>query len=219
MKLPSWPILIGVAAAVVVGVIVSIMLRLGSFKTVEIERKQAGERFVVLSRDHLGAYHKIAAVISEVETWARAHGEACAVTFGEYMDNPESTDEDRLRSRGGCVLTDANKTEELKKLIAGGEPDTKSAEGKAAGAASSAPAAPASTERGLSISTIEIGDAVVATFEGSPSIGPLKVYPRAQELMKEIDLRSSGPVVELYEVVSQTQGRTRYLFPVESSRK
>ncbi len=32
---------------------------------------------------------------------------SCARTFGEYLDNPEAIDQDRLRSRGGCVLSTA----------------------------------------------------------------------------------------------------------------
>lgn len=175
------------------------MFRLGSFKSVVIERKQKNETLVVLLRDHLGAYHKIAGLITEVETWARVHGEPCTITFGQYFDNPDNTDEDRLRSRGGCVLSNGEKTVELKKLI--GE------ESK-----------PGSSS-GLKIETIEIPDALVAEFLGSPSIGPIKVYPKVFEMMKQLDLRSSGAVVELYEVLDEKSGRTQYFFPVESSRQ
>lgn len=197
VKAPSWPVLIGTAVLVAAAAIMALMFRLGVFKPVQIEHSQKTRSFTVLSRDHLGAYHKIAAVISDVEAWARAHGETCAVTFGQYFENPESTDEDRLHSRGGCVLSEPNKISELKALLA--EPTTNALE--------------------MKIDTIEISDALVAVFDGSPSIGPMKVYSRMQEMMKEQDLRSSGPVLELYEVLSPTTGRTRYFFPVESLRK
>lgn len=179
------------------------MVRLGSFKPVAMERKKADLKLTVLSREHLGAYHKIAPVITEVEAWARAHGEKCAVTFGQYFDNPDTTDEDRLRSRGGCILETELETEKLRKLLG----ETENAAGGP------------TTSTTTRIETIEIGDAIVASFDGSPAIAPTKVYPKAHEMMNQLDLRSSGPVLELYEVVTPTEGRTRYYFPVESSRK
>lgn len=190
MRMPSWPVLLGTAVLIVVVGVVSVMYRLGAFKEVRIERKIANGPFLLLSREHLGAYHKIAPLITEVEAWARAHSEPCVVTFGEYQDNPENTDEDRLRSRGGCVISSKEKADELSKIL------------------------PA----GTTISTLEIPDALLAEFEGSPAIGPSKVYPRAEQYMQDLELKSTGPVVELYEVTSARSGRTRYLFPVTSAR-
>lgn len=190
MKLPSWPILVGGSILLLAALAFSIMTRLGSFKTVEVQQRPDGESFLILARDHMGPYHKIADLISDVETWARSKGEPCERTFGEYFDNPETTDEDRLRSRGGCILSNAEKAKALEGEI----------------------------PKGMSISELKIGNALEAIFEGSPAIAPLKVYPRAQEIMKDLGLVSSGPVVEIYEVVSPTAGRTRYLFPVKSAR-
>lgn len=190
-KLTSWPVLISVTVIVIASVALSIMYRLGSFKPVVIERQTKAGPYWLLTRDHLGPYHKIAAVISDVETWARTQGEPCTLTFGEYMDNPDTTDEDRLRSRGGCIISTKEKADELKKNL----------------------------PEGTTVSSIEFGDVLYAVFEGSPAIGPQKVYPKAFEQMGALDLRSSGPVFEIYEILSPTQGRTRYLFPVESTRK
>lgn len=208
MKLPSWPVLIGTSALVIVGGIAALMFRLGSFNSVSIEQKQNVGPFIVLTRDHMGAYHKIAGLITDVETWARAHGEPCAITFGQYFDDPEKTDEDRLRSRGGCVISSSEKAEALRRILVDG----------AAGAKSGASASDSSAA-GLSVDMIEVSDALVAVFDGSPSIGPFKVYPAAFEAMKQRDLRLNGPTLELYEVLSPTSGHTRYVFPVESSRK
>lgn len=191
MKMPSWPILIGTAILITVSVVISIMYRLGSFRGVEIAQTDAAGTYLILSREHMGAYHGIAAVITEVETWARAQGEPCLLTFGEYQDNPETVDEDRLRSRGGCIVSSKEKADELKKDL------------------------PA----GTTLTELKIDKAITASFDGSPSIGPLKVYPRVFEQMKRLDLVSSGPVLELYEVLSPTSGRTRYVFPVKSTRE
>lgn len=192
MKMPSWPILIGTALLLLIGVVISIMSRLGSFKPVVIERVPSTGPMWLLSKDHLGAYHKIAPMISEIETWARANGEPCVLSFGEYTDNPDHTDEDRLRSRGGCVISDKEHATTLKNL---------------------------KLPAGVSVTPYQIGDSLTASFDGSPSIGPVKVYPQVFSQMSSLDLRSSGPIFEIYEVTSTTTGRTRYIFPVISTRQ
>ncbi len=190
MKAPSWPVLIGSTLALAVAAAGSLAYRLGAFKDVQIERRFDGPYFVV-SKDHMGAYHKIAAVITEVETWAKANGEPCSLSFGEYYDNPETVDEDRLRSRGGCITSNDN----VKTIASNG-------------------LLPPS----YSTSTIDHRDALVASFDGSPAIGPWKVYSKVMADMKTLDLELNGPVLEIYEILSATSGRTRYIFPVRSLR-
>ena len=59
---------------------------------------------------------------------------------------------------------------------------------------------------------------IKAVFTGSPGIGPLKVYPRVEEYMKEKNLQNDGPAVEIYEIHSITEKAamtTTYLFPVK----
>lgn len=189
--MPSWPVLIGATVLMIAGVVLSLMYRLGSFKPVTFERKTKNGPYILLAREHLGPYHKIAQMISEIETWARSQGEPCTLTFGEYLDNPDNTDEDRLRSRGGCLISNEAKADELKKNL----PD------------------------GTTISVTTIDDALVAVFDGSPAIGPVKIYPKAFETMQALDLKSDGAIFEIYEVLSPTQGRTTYLFPVKSARE
>lgn len=190
MKAPSWPVLIGSTLALAVTAAGYLAYRLGAFKEVQIERHTDGPYYVV-SKDHMGAYHKIATVITEVETWAKANGEPCLLSFGEYYDNPEAVDEDRLRSRGGCITSNNN----VRTIASNG-------------------LLPA----GYSTSTIEQRDALVAIFDGSPAIGPWKVYSKVMADMKTLDLELNGPVLELYEILSPTSGRTRYVFPVRSFR-
>lgn len=77
---------------------------LGLNKPVEISQGTAGP-FIFLYKDHRGAYHEIGPVIHEVELWALKQNVPCSKTFGQYLDDPEGVDQDRLRSRGGCVLS------------------------------------------------------------------------------------------------------------------
>jgi AraC family transcriptional regulator len=58
---------------------------------------------------------------------------------------------------------------------------------------------------------------VVATFNGAPSIGPYKVYPKALAYLEEHGRKLAGPVMEIYHVVSDTAVETKYLFPIEAN--
>lgn len=184
--------LIGVAVCLIAAVVYSVMSRMGALKPVEISQ-EVSETFHVLAKDHLGAYHKIVPVISEVETWAKENGESCERSFGEYFDDPEKNDEDRLRSRGGCLLSD-NK-DFFEKKWAGKLPP------------------------GISIATIEARPSVKAVFTGAPSLGPVKVYPKVFEYMKLNDLEPAGAVIEIYQYnIDSSQGTTTYVFPSRQSR-
>lgn len=54
-----------------------------------------------------------------------------------------------------------------------------------------------------------------AHFDGSPAIGPYKVYLKAQGLMKEKALVPSGPVFEIYEILPEQKMKTDYYFSVK----
>lgn len=77
---------------------------LGAYKGVEITTESRGPQ-ILLYKNHIGAYHQIGPAIQDVETWAKQQNVPCPATFGEYLDNPAAGDQDRLRSRGGCILT------------------------------------------------------------------------------------------------------------------
>lgn len=51
-----------------------------------------------------------------------------------------------------------------------------------------------------------------AQFEGSPAIGPYKVYMKAEELMSEKGLIPNGPVFEVYEIQNDQKMKTTYYF-------
>lgn len=70
---------------------------------------------------------------------------------------------------------------------------------------------------GLSYKTIPARQWLVANFDGAPSIGPMKVYPKAEHYMLEHGLKLGGPVIEIYTVKGAQEAKTEYLFPVEKS--
>lgn len=98
--------LIALVVLTVAGLIAALLFRLGSFKEATITEDTRGP-YMLVFKNHVGAYHKITPVIEEVEKWAKENGEKCRYSFGEFMDDPDKVDEDRLRSIGGCVVEKA----------------------------------------------------------------------------------------------------------------
>lgn len=55
---------------------------------------------------------------------------------------------------------------------------------------------------------------VKAVFEGSPGIGPYKVYPKVEDYIAQKGYKALPGVLEVYVVHSQKQMTTTYYFPV-----
>jgi len=179
MEEPRVKSLIALTIATILVLAGVLLQRLGAFKPVELKTEEAGP-FKIVYRHHTGAYHKIVPEIEAVEKWANAAGEPCKTSFGEYLDDPDKVDEDRLNSNGGCVV--------------------------GADWAGKLPAE-------LSYREIPRRLYVIADFDGAPSIGPQKVYPKAEKYLAENGLKIDGPIVEMYERTGENQIRTHYYFP------
>ena len=190
MKLPSIPILAAMALGIAVAAALSLAVRLGAFRDAQFEVAQV-EEMMLLNKEHLGAYHKTNLKIVEVEQWAQSQGHSCKLSFGEYFDNPDLVDEDRLKSRGGCVLTDEPARELISDLSTKGQ-----------------------LPEGFRLESLGQRRALVAHFDGSPAIGPWKVYSKAQEFMARERLQQAGAVMEIYEILGPDAMRTRYIFPL-----
>ncbi len=63
--------------------------------------------------------------------------------------------------------------------------------------------------------TIPEKNYVMAVFEGSPGIGPLKVYPRVFKFIEEQKLQREEVVMEVYEIHSAEAMTTTYYFPLK----
>jgi AraC family transcriptional regulator len=153
---------------------------LGFYKPIEILEAERGP-FHFLYQEHAGAYHEIGPTIAAVEKWALANNIYCAMTFGEYLDDPSAVDQDRLRSHGGCVLN----------------------------------ARPEKIPDDMKYEEREALKYVIGRFEGSPSIGPFKVYPKIKKHIEERRLKTSTSSLELYRV-SGKQVTTEILFKIEN---
>ncbi|HEY8271406.1 MAG TPA: GyrI-like domain-containing protein [Pseudobdellovibrionaceae bacterium] len=58
---------------------------------------------------------------------------------------------------------------------------------------------------------------VMAIFNGSPGIGPMKVYPKVESYMHEHHLTMDGAILEIYVIHSEKAMTTTYLFPLADS--
>jgi effector-binding domain-containing protein len=91
----------GLLMAIVLTVIY-LIIHLGLLQPVTIKEEVRGP-FHILFRSHQGAYYQISEIIMKVEAQAKENSLDCDQTFGEFFDNPKEVDEDRLRSRAGCI--------------------------------------------------------------------------------------------------------------------
>lgn len=164
----------------------------GAFKSVPIAVDERGP-YTMLAAAHTGPYHKIVEKIEFVEQWAKKNNFKCRLSFGEYLDNPRISEEGRLRSYGGCLI-DPLVPMELTILN-----EMKS-----------------SLPKEIEVRVFPKTKAVVALFTGAPGIGPMKVYPKAEDFMKDGSLQPSGSVLEIYEVLGNEKNKmtTTYIWPL-----
>lgn len=162
----------------------------GAFKSVSVTVDQRPHYFVIY-KDYIGPYHKIVQTLQDVEVWGKTQGLSCRLTFGEYFDDPRLIEEGRLKARAGCLIDPLKKEEETiyQQLKAKLPADIKADE-------------------------IQPTRAVVAIFEGAPGIGPLKVYPKAEDYIAENKLTRKNSVIEIYEVFDQKSVQTTYVWPI-----
>lgn len=161
-----------------------LFLYLGFSKPVTVEVSQFPP-MTLIYKEHIGGYHKINPTIESVEKAMRDRGVHCSATFGEYLDDPNEVDEDRLKSNAGCVFFESSEFIDNLEL-----------------------------EDDLKKKRIDERKVVLARFQGSPSIGPMKVYPKINEVIHDQRLVRDGPIVEVYEIQGD-QVTTTYLQPVQ----
>jgi effector-binding domain-containing protein len=216
----------------------TLIYRLGGFMNVDVEFKEEGP-FQIAYQTHLGPYHTIVATIEAVEREVKSKGDPCRFSFGEYLDDPKTTAEDRLRSRGGCFVeansslltngmkTSGNVTEKSVTINANGDSAIKNTNLAGDDNSDLSGLANATSEEFLptnarSKNIIPLKIKIIPRrlylklkFSGAPSIAPYKVYPKADQEALSRNLVRESSVIERYEVTSEKMGETTYFFPVK----
>lgn len=95
--------LFAAAFSLAIGFLIYLYVYLGVYKSVQVSEGRR-ETIYLLAKAHRGPYHQILPAIQAVEKWVNEHNLPCSKTFGQYLDDPQIMDEDRLRSFGGCVM-------------------------------------------------------------------------------------------------------------------
>lgn len=170
----------------VLGVFISIgtflFFRLGVYKSVKLEQVENVE-LRLLYKSYQGPYHKILSTIQDIEALAKTKDIPCTKTFGEFLDDPKTKEENNLQANAGCFLElDPVKTEFGENVHYRKDPP---------------------------------GKYLKATFEGSPAIGPFKVYPKALDWFQKEDRTFSVRVIEVYQINEDQSMLTEYYFPLQ----
>lgn len=164
-----------------------VMFKSGSFKSVNVEKASVGP-YIAVYKDRLGAYHESSATLFEVEGLLKENNFLCVQSFGFYLDDPNQTDAERLRSELGCLFDEKFKTP-LEKLIA-------------------------EKNFNLKIKYLDTKNYIVGTFEGSPALVSLKVYPKIKEWAEQQRYNLKTEALEIYEIKSSDKVKTSVLFEI-----
>lgn len=166
--------------SLIIALLAYLFFHLGAYKSVSVELKEQGPLLMVY-KEHIGPYHKIVPLIEEVEKWAKLKNEPCVKSFGEFLDDPKSVEQERLRSHAGCIISkvipelpEGYKTQEVPRQLF-----------------------------------------LYAVFDGSPAIGPYKVYIKAAKFMEENAYLPNGSVFEIYEILPNNKMTTEYYFKIK----
>ncbi|MBX3040482.1 MAG: GyrI-like domain-containing protein [Bdellovibrionaceae bacterium] len=158
-----------------------LLFRNGVFLPVTFNVKSEGP-VILMGVGHVGPYHTVLSSLQKVEAFAKDNQLSCSTTFGEYLDDPNIVEVERLKSFVGCVLTEK-------------------------------PSMPLPED--FRISERPSRSYLIATFHGSPALGPYKVYGKAHETMEKQGLTADGSVIELYRMEADGSMTTLYYFPVK----
>lgn len=181
--------------AVLLGIVVLlsyVAYHVGYFKSVNISL-QTGRSFTLVGLAHLGPYHKIIDKIKLVESELNQMPMGCQYSFGLYLDDPRTTEQERLKSFGGCVVASDQDIDAILAVF--------NRKGIAA----------------VESRTWNYTQAITAKFEGSPGIGPFKVYPAVDSFRqsKQLEPEQIG-VLEVYEILADQKMVTDYYFPMKT---
>ncbi len=181
--------------AILIGVVIFltyVSVYVGAFREVKISETQTPP-FLLLGKEHIGPYHKIVPVIQEVEAWAKSNRIDCSHSFGLYRMDPHEAEEERLRSFGGCWISDVD----AKRLSTEGKREIV-------------------LPTGFKIETWSAAHFVKVDFDGSPGVGPIKVYPKVEDYIEEKRLKRRAGTLEVYVIAPDAKAMTTtYYFPVE----
>ncbi len=175
-----------ITLCIFLGFAVFIFFRTGLNQPVNLMSGEVGP-YLLVYKIHRGSYHKMNSTIESVETFFKEKNKSCPMAFGRYIHDPSLVDEDRLESHGGCVFV--SQDDQVKNLI--------------------------QENSELQSEWIEKKEYIIATFEGSPSVGPIKVYPEVESWMKKYGYKKKGPVIEIYQTLGADAVMTKYLFDYE----
>jgi len=165
---------------------------LGFSEKVEVSISQSSPMALIYVR-HLGAYHKINESLTKIEQSLEKKGLQCSKTFGEFLDNPDEVNEDRLTSHVGCLFLVSEDSPAAEK---GGRLES------------------LAKELGFEYESRLSQPVIKASFRGSPSIGPFKVYPKIDEMIQDLRRARSGPLMEIYEIKGD-KVLTTYFQPIK----
>ncbi len=168
-------------------IILFVMFKSGSFKSVLIKKASVGP-YIAVYKSRLGAYHESSKTLFEVEKLLKDNDFLCIQSFGLYIDDPNQTEVARLRSDLGCLFDEKFRAP-LEKVISEKNLD-------------------------LKIKYLDARNYIIGSFEGSPALVSLKVYPKIKAWANHERYTLKPEVLEIYEIKTSDKVKTSVLFEI-----
>ncbi|HMB01670.1 MAG TPA: GyrI-like domain-containing protein [Spirochaetota bacterium] len=171
---------------IIILIIGGVLVYSGLFKEISVSEKEIPSMYFVYQK-HIGPYKETGKVMEDVYSFLEEKKIASSAGIGIYYDNPENTEDSKLRSVCGCIVTEeaADQIENM--------------------------------ESGYSVSEYPGGPSVYSEFPYknivsiSIMLGIQKVYPKIQSYVKEKEYQKA-PMVGIYD---KTAGIIKYISPLD----
>jgi len=156
-------------------ILIFLYFRTGAYKSVKTVKAPA-PMLELYYMENVGPYHKIVDSLNYVEDEFNKLGIECPRTFAHFMSDPEIIEHEKLISHVGCAFS----PKEAPQIFT----------------------LPKKVEQKFYLDTKNAPDILCykGSFEGSPSLSALKVYPRLKEMAQEDRVKITSDYIELYTV-------------------
>lgn len=165
--------IVGWFLVILLTIVVILFVRSGAYKSVNVERVPAPQ-LQLFYTENIGPYHKIIDKLTVVEDTIKEMGHSCVKTFGHFLSDPKVVEHEKLVSHVGCAFT----PEESVHFF--------------------------TLPKGISEKHFggNLKDKVCykGTFDGSPNLSAMKIYPKLIEAAKKDGLKLGIKSLEIYTI-------------------
>jgi effector-binding domain-containing protein len=155
-------------------ILIFLFFRTGAYKSVATEKIENFTPLRLIYKENIGPFHEIVAKITEVEKALKKLNTDCKKTFGLFLSDPEIIEHSKLESHVGCAFYPGEAPEFF--------------------------TLPKGIKEKLYGEDLIGKTCYKGSFNGSPSLSALKIYPKLKEMAQDDRIKLRTEALELYYV-------------------